>query len=258
MSAWARGFVAPILSLLPFLAAGAEEAVKAAQPPAAPPPAPYSLSATSPVAEEVVPLPADLKPGWYARIDTSMGTIVARLLPDQAPQAVAHFAALAEGRLGWPDPVTGEIRKEPYYDGQLVTRAVALQFVEMGERTDVARGTPPFFIAPEGDGPVDFSAPGRLGMIRSVMNRISGVKFVVTAGSMPSLNYLSPCFGTVVSGLDVVERMSSVQTRRTGLPIEPIAVKKIRVRKVGNPPALPDPVPFVPKAIQLAPRPAQP
>jgi peptidyl-prolyl cis-trans isomerase A (cyclophilin A) len=183
-----------------------------------------------------------------------MGTIVARLLPEQAPQSVAHFVALAEGRLGWPDPSTGEPRKEPYYDGARVTRAVASELVEAGERADLGRSVPPFFVGPEGEGPVNFSAPGRLGMKRSVMNRVSAVKFVITAGSLPYLNRQYPCFGTIVSGLDVAQRMSEVKTYRSGAPIEPVTLKKIRIRKVGNPAPLPDPVPYVPKADTFGPR----
>ena len=41
----------------------------------------------------------ELAPGWYARIDTSMGRIVVQLLPEQAPQAVAQFVALARGEV---------------------------------------------------------------------------------------------------------------------------------------------------------------
>jgi hypothetical protein len=46
-------------------------------------------------------LPGFVPQGWYARLDTDKGPIVAKLLPDQAPQSVAHFAALAQGRLEW-------------------------------------------------------------------------------------------------------------------------------------------------------------
>ena len=99
----------------------------------------------------------------------------------------------------------------------------------------------------------------RLGMIRSVGNRISGVKFVITpwAASFLTRNY--PCFGMVVSGLDVAQRISEVKTSpRTGRPLEPVTIKKIRIAKVGSPPPLPDPVPHVPKAVQLEFRPDLP
>ncbi len=58
---------------------------------------------------EFVP-PADLEEGWYARIETSMGRIVAKLLPEQAPQSVAFFAAMAEGRLEWFDRASGDVK----------------------------------------------------------------------------------------------------------------------------------------------------
>lgn len=231
-------------------AAGGRRPPESAPPPAAVP-AP-DLAAVA--AAEEVPLPAGLAEGWYAYIDTSFGVIVARLLPDQAPQSVAHFAALAEGRLGWPDPLTGETHKTPYYDGLRVTKSIAADRFEMGERTEVGRTTPPFYVPPEGVGPVDYSAPGRLGMIRSVMNRISGVKFFVTAGTLPFLNGLHPCFGLVVSGQWVVAAISEVKTYRNGMPIDPVTVTRIRVRKVGNPPALPEPVEYVPQGDVFGPR----
>jgi hypothetical protein len=45
---------------------------------------------------------------------------------------------------------------------------------------------------------------------------------------------------------------------RTGRPIEPITVTKIRIAKVGSPPPLPVPVPHVPKSVQLQLRPDAP
>jgi peptidyl-prolyl cis-trans isomerase A (cyclophilin A) len=255
MSTSARSLFASVVAIL-VLSGGAVGDPGAAPPAAPPAAAPYSLSPTSPVAGEAVPLPKNLQEGWYARIETSMGTIVARLLPDQAPQSVAHFAALADGRLGWPDPVSGEPRHEPYYDGQLVSRAIASERIELGERSDTGRYSAPVYVPHEGDGPVDFSAPGRLGMIRSTGNRISGAKFVITPWTTPFLTRNYPCFGMVVSGLDVVQRISEVKTStRTGRPLDPITVTKIRIAKVGNPPPLPDPVPHVPKAVKLEFRP---
>ena len=78
--------------------------------------------------------------GWYAVIDTSLGRILARLLPEQAPQAVAHFAALAEGRLEWNDPFTGKPRRDPYYDGVVIHRVAAGQRFEAGDPTGTSRG----------------------------------------------------------------------------------------------------------------------
>jgi peptidyl-prolyl cis-trans isomerase A (cyclophilin A) len=209
---------------------------------------PAKPTSTTPPADEA--LPAGLPEGWYARIETSAGIIVARLLPEQAPRSVAYFAALAEGRQPWPDPITGETRRDPYYDGVIVHRVVAAERFEVGDHTGTGRGSPPFYVPPEdGQGPIDFSAPGRLGMTRSTLNRISGVQFFVTAGTLPWLNRVHPCFGTVVAGSDVVWSISSLPARGDGRPLDPVTIVSVRIRKVGSPDPLPDPQTYSPQLV---------
>ena len=195
-------------------------------------------------------LPAGLATGWYATIDTTMGPIVARLLPEQAPQAVAYFAALAEGRLPWPDLVTGEMQQGPYYDGIDIHRAVAANRFEAGDRTGTGRGAPLFYVPLE-RGPVDFSGPGRLGLTRSGGGRISAVVFFVTAAGTPWFNEQHPCFGTVVQGSDVVWAIAGSKTEGSGKPLQPITIRTIRIEKVGDPPPLAQPVPYTPPGSTL-------
>jgi peptidyl-prolyl cis-trans isomerase A (cyclophilin A) len=192
--------------------------------------------------------PDGLHPGWYARIETDMGRIIARLLPEQAPQAVAHFAALAEGELEWIDPSTGEAFKEHFYDGVKVYKAEAGSRFEVGGRSGTGRGGPLMFVPPEGmKGPVDYSSPGRLGMTRAAGGRLSAFQFFVTYASQTRLNRSYPCFGIVVSGLETVLDISQVKTYSNGRPIEPVHIRKIRIFSVGEPEPLPDPVPYTPQ-----------
>ncbi len=200
--------------------------------------------APSPVAP--FKIPPGLPQGWYARISTSFGDIVARLLPEQAPQSVAHFAALAEGKLAWTDPFTGETRKDPYYDGTKVHLVEAAQRFEAGDRTGTGRGAPTYYVPPEGKGPVNFSRPGRLGMTRASLGRVSGVQFFATAASQPFLNGHHPCFGEVVSGREVIEAISTVKSFANGKPLDPPEIRNVRIFKVGEPPPLPDPVLYRP------------
>lgn len=192
--------------------------------------------------------PTDLPEGWYARLETTEGRILARLLPEQAPQAVAHFYGLAEGTLEWSDPVTGEPRKAHFYDGIQVDRAVAGQRFEAGGLDGVPDRVPPrLYLSPDdGHGPVDFASGGRLGMTRAIGDRISAVKFFVTAAPQPVLNRQYPCFGIVVQGRDVVFDISQVRTHSNGRPITPVVIREIRVFKVGEPAALPEPEPYRP------------
>lgn len=194
------------------------------------------------------PLPGDLPQGWYATIETSLGTIVARLFPEQAPQAVAHFAALAEGRLEWVDPLTGVTKHGNYYDGLKVHLAVAGQRFEAGDPTGTGRGAPPFWIPyREVDGPIKFDEPWRLGMTRASLGRISGVLFFVTATGLSSLDRGHPCFGEVVAGRDVVTSICNVKTGPGDKPLDAVVIERIRIHRVGDPMPLPEPVRYTPK-----------
>ena len=202
-----------------------------------------TLTAAEEPVDEFVP-PEGLAVGWFARIDTSEGRIIARLLPDQAPQSVAHFAALAQGRLEWFDEVLGQLQTDPYYDGVQVHRVVAGRLFEAGKPPGVGRVAPEFLVRKEGSGPINFSRPGRLGMV-SDFNGISGVKFLVTVSGQNLLNRMSPCFGEIVSGLDAAERISQAKAYRNGKPIEPPVIERIRIFSVGQVAPLPEPEPYV-------------
>ena len=191
------------------------------------------------------------EPGWYARIVTSSGTVVARLHPEQAPQSVAYFVALARGELIWNDPFTGEPKKVPYYDGLKIHKAVVGQRFEAGDPTASGEGYAPFYLPHEGFGPIDFSKGGRLGNTRAAGGLITASMFFVSAEGLPWLNGRHPCFGTVVEGLDVVRSISSVQTDSIGRPLETIVLETVEIFSVGDPDPLPKAVHYEPRSPQL-------
>lgn len=197
------------------------------------------------------PNAAGLAPGWYAQILTSEGEILALLFPQQAPQSVAHFAALAEGRLEWIDPLTGLPRADPYYRGLEVHKVVASQRFEVGDPTGTGRGAAPFYVPPEGSGPKNFGQGHRLGMTRGSLNRISGSLFFVTYDPAPWLNRRHPCFGEVVSGKETVRRITTTKANSSGKPLETVRLEDIRIFRIGDPGPLPEPVPFTPEADQI-------
>lgn len=198
----------------------------------------------------------ELAPGWYARIDTSMGRIVVHLLPGQAPQAVAQFVALAKGEVERTDPMTGEAIEGPYYDGTSVYLAKAGLRFEAGDPTSTGGGGPPLWVSSkEGGGPVNFHAAGRLGLNLTPGRGASPYSFFITAAAQPQFSGLYPCFGTVVQGLDVILRITAVKTRRDDRPIEPVLINKVRIFTVGDPPGLAEPVSYQAKPKRFAPRP---
>jgi peptidyl-prolyl cis-trans isomerase A (cyclophilin A) len=193
----------------------------------------------------------DLRRGWYARITTDLGEIVVRLLPEQAPQSVAHFAALAEGRLSWIDPFTGNETGGHYYDGVVVHKVELAQRFETGDRTGTGRGSPPLYVPAEGGGPINFHQGNVVGMTRAPLGRISAVQFFVTVTPQPWLTGRHPCFGEVVSGREVAFEITAVPHDSAGKPKKPVHIQEIRIFKVGEVGPLPEPVPYTPKVEQL-------
>jgi peptidyl-prolyl cis-trans isomerase A (cyclophilin A) len=184
-------------------------------------------------------LPEDLAEGWYASIQTSMGHILARLLPDQAPQSVAHFVAFAEGRLEWTDPLTGETRKGPLYDGTQIHFVKAGARFEAGSPTGKGYGGPTVWVPRnEGHAPLNFHTAGRLGMTAGPGKLISAHQFFVTAAAQPFMSGRFPCFGTVVEGGDVVLNITTVKAHPSGRPLEPVTIETIRIIRQGDPPPL--------------------
>jgi len=219
-----------------------------------------AVHAEAPAAADEFAPPADLEPGWYARIETSRGRIVARLLPEQAPQAVAHFAALAEGRLEWFDFIAGKVEQGHYYDGIQVLVSEAGRLFQAGDRHSTGYGIPAIFTPPdEGIGPVTFDRPGRLGLARLPGGRHSPALFFVTASGQPWLIRRHPCFGVVVSGREVVQALTEIKTtERDKRPLEPEYIHKVRIFAVGEPAPLPQPSPYEPKQHKLFKKPDPP
>jgi peptidyl-prolyl cis-trans isomerase A (cyclophilin A) len=183
--------------------------------------------------------------GWYAVVETSMGSFTFRLLTEQAPQTVAHFAAFAQGRMEFVDPYTGTKKKVPYYDGLAIHKTKFAQRFEAGDWTGTGHGMPLVWV-PSEPGPNNFSRPYRIGMTASSLKRISGVLFFATVVAEPVFNASHNCFGEIVEGRDVVDRICLVKTNEKGTPLEPVVIRRITIVKSGEPPPLPEPVPYEP------------
>jgi len=196
----------------------------------------------------------ELPRGWYARITTDMGEIVIRLLPEQAPQSVAHFAALAEGRLSWIDPFTGTETEGHYYDGVVIHKVELAQRFETGDHTGTGRGSPPLYVAPEGGGPVNFHRGNVVGMTRADLGKISAVQFFVAVTPQPWLTGRHPCFGEIVSGKEVAFEIATVPHDSAGKPSKPIHIQEIRIFKVGEIGPLPEPEPYTPEVQKFGPK----
>jgi peptidyl-prolyl cis-trans isomerase A (cyclophilin A) len=183
--------------------------------------------------------------GWYAEVETSLGSFTIHLIPEQAPQTVAYFAAFAQGKMEFVDPFTGNKKKAPYYDGLTVHKTSFARRFEAGDPTGTGHGMPPVWV-PSEPGVINFTRPYRAGMTGTSLKRISGVLFFVSIVSEPYLNASHNCFGEIVEGRDVVERICNVKTDNKGVPLEPVVIRHVAIVKSGNPAPLPDPVHYDP------------
>jgi peptidyl-prolyl cis-trans isomerase A (cyclophilin A) len=196
--------------------------------------------------------PPERPTGWYAVVDTSLGSFTFRLLTEQAPQTVAHFAAFAEGRMEFVDPYTGNKKKAPYYDGVPIHKTKFAQWFEAGDPTGTGHGMPPVWV-PSEPGPINFSRPYRIGMTSASLKRISGVLFFATIVAEPAFNASKNCFGEIVEGRDVVDRICNVRTGSSGKPLDPIVIRHIAIVKSGDPSPLPEAIPYTPPVPVLEP-----
>jgi peptidyl-prolyl cis-trans isomerase A (cyclophilin A) len=194
--------------------------------------------------------------GWYAVVDTTLGSFTIRLLPEQAPQTVAHFAGFAEGRIEYVDILTGNKKKAPFYDGLAIHKVTPMQRFEAGDPTGTGHGMPLFYV-PREPGPEDFTHPFRVGMTNASLGRISAELFFVSMVAEPYLNASYNCFGVVVEGRDVVEAICGVRTNAASVPITPVVIRHVAIVKSGNPPPLPEPVHYRPSRPVPEVRPAE-
>ena len=137
---------------------------------------------------------------YYAVIDTDKGQIVADLLEKQVPTTVNNFVYLA---------------REHFYDGQRFHRVIDGFMAQTGDPKSVdeadkaawGTGDPGYKFPDEIRTSLTFDQPGLLAMANSGPNT-NGSQFFITFGPTPNLNGGYSLFGKVVSGEDVLPKLT--------------------------------------------------
>jgi peptidyl-prolyl cis-trans isomerase A (cyclophilin A) len=177
-------------------------------------------------------------PGVYATIDTTAGTIVARLYEKEAPHTVANFIGLANGTKAWTDPQTGKPTHRPLYNGTIFHRVVKGFMIQGGDPLGNGTGGPGYQFADEmPKGPQFDYTPGTLAMANSGPNTNGSQFFIMhgdLSGRLPK-NY--NIFGKVVEGMDVVNEIASAPTEmgnsgEQSKPAKPVMIRKVTITRV--------------------------
>jgi cyclophilin family peptidyl-prolyl cis-trans isomerase len=175
---------------------------------------------------------ATLRPGAYARFETSMGNFTVELFARQAPKTVENFIGLVEGTKEWKD-ARGQIQKgKRYYDGIVFHRVIDGFMIQGGDPSGTGTGGPGYTFADEFSRELRHNKAGILSMANRGPNT-NGSQFFITLGPTPHLDNVHSIFGQVIEGMDVVQKIGKVPvTPGNNKPVTPVVMRKITIERV--------------------------
>jgi peptidyl-prolyl cis-trans isomerase B (cyclophilin B) len=161
-------------------------------------------------------------------LETSKGTIVLGLYPDEAPKTVANFLNYAR----WG-----------HYDGTIFHRVIPDFMIQGGGFTPkMKQKLTEMPIENEADNGLK-NDRGTVAMARTQDPHSASAQFFINTKNNTFLNHKSKTtegwgytvFGGVIQGMDVVDAISKVKTGTRGsmenVPIEPVVITKVTVKE---------------------------
>jgi len=152
-----------------------------------------------------------------AIMKTSMGTIEIELFPEQAPKTVENFVGLA---------------KKGYYNGLIFHRVIDKFMIQGGDPTGTGSGGESIWgkaFADEFSPALKHDKPGTLSMANAGPNT-NGSQFFITLVPTPWLDGKHTIFGQVIKGLDVVQAIGKVQTKKpSDRPVKDVKIQSVKI-----------------------------
>lgn len=170
------------------------------------------------------------QPKPVATIEMENGSIIeVELDPVNAPNTVKNFIALAEAG---------------FYDGVIFHRVIPGFMIQGGDPDGTGRGGPGYAIRGEftanGFANELVHERGVISMARTDVPDSAGSQFFITVAERPDLDGDYAVFGTVIEGMDEVDRIVAVPTGQADKPLEDERIRQVRVEQFGveyGPPA---------------------
>lgn len=154
-------------------------------------------------------------------ISTSFGDIRMKLYVTDAPELTKNFLELA---------------KSGYYDNLTFHRIVPGFVIQGGDPTGTGTGGRSY--KGEGIGLADEAGAlalkhlrGSVAWAKSSLPNSIGSQFYIALDDLPQLDGSYSVFGHVIEGMDVVEKIASVQTDASDTPLEPVRMTKVSVKE---------------------------
>ncbi len=147
------------------------------------------------------------------KLETTEGNIVIELY-DEMPITAGNFKSLVE---------------KGYYDGVIFHRVIEGFMIQGGDPTGTGMGGPGYRIKDEFTRTkLDRNDRGTISMANAGPNT-GGSQFFINLVNNNFLDGKHPVFGKVIEGMDVVDKISDVQTDASDRPIKEIKIIKARV-----------------------------
>ncbi len=129
---------------------------------------------------------------YTATIVTDKGDITIQLFAAEAPRTVNNFVFLA---------------RQGYYDGVTFHRVLRGFMAQTGDPTGTGGGGPGYEFADEFNPALKHDGPGIVSMANSGPDT-NGSQFFITYAAQPHLDGKHTVFGKVISGMDVVQKLT--------------------------------------------------
>jgi cyclophilin family peptidyl-prolyl cis-trans isomerase len=150
---------------------------------------------------------------YYWVLETNVGSIKVKLLPDTAPMHVSSTIYLT--RLG-------------FYDDTRFHRVIPGFMAQGGDPTGTGRGGPGYRYAGEFENGALHDKAGVLSMANSGPNTDAS-QFFLTFGPTPHLNGKHTVFGTVAEGMGTVRELEKNGSRGRGKPKKPLFIQRATI-----------------------------
>lgn len=157
--------------------------------------------------------------GPVAVMKTNMGDIRIQLFQEATPKTVANFVKLVN---------------EDFYDGTLFHRVIPDFMIQGGDPNTKSNpddwslhgtGGPGYKFEDEFSG--HKNTRGKLSMANSGPNTNGSQFFIITADATPWLDGKHAVFGEVIEGMDIVDKISMVETNGNDHPLEDVKILDI-------------------------------
>jgi cyclophilin family peptidyl-prolyl cis-trans isomerase len=162
----------------------------------------------------------DTSKSYSATVDTSLGTFKIQLFANETPKTVNNFVFLSE---------------QNFYNNVIFHRIIKTFMIQTGDPTGTGRGGPGYKFNDELP-PKHSYDPGIVAMANAGSNTQGSQFFICTGADAKNLNNMPNYtqFGQVVEGMDIVQKVASVQVGpgnpgENSRPVNPPFIKTITI-----------------------------